>query len=165
MTTFFRKLSSVEWLIVAVLLSLLLMVGMSSCNRGYYGQPGYAPAAVASMAAPAVAAPVVVEHDSGMGFFSGMLAGHLMSGGFGHPYSSAPVSASTTHITKNVTINKNYGEGTSPATMATPSKPLQKPAAPPSFNPSRYSSMSTYRPTPKSYGSYRSSFSSYRGRR
>ena len=169
MKDFFRGLTPLGWLCSGFFALVLLILFIPSCNPRYPTQPGYinpATPMVAQVAAPA-AAPVVVEHDSGMGFFSGMLAGHLLSGGFGHPYGGAPVSNTT--VTKNVTIHKHYGEGSQPAptvapTTASPSKPLQKPAAPPSFTPPRYSSMGSYRASPRSYGSYRSSFT-YRGRR
>lgn len=107
---------------------LFALVALSSCDRDR-DRDGPAPVIVDQPSAPAIvdsappvaiaaapvavmpSAPVVVhDHDNG-GFFSGLLMGHLMSGG-GYGHSS---NISTTHHT---TVIKNYNRA--PRRVLTP---------------------------------------------
>jgi len=138
------------WAIVAIAAGLF-GVGLiiNGCTHNDYVQPPMAapvPAAVVAQApgaAPVVGyapPPVIVQaaptHD---GFFTGMLMGHLMSGGGGY---HAPVQHNTTIVQQSVTRN----------TIVRPA------VAAPRAN------TYVYRPTVRSSGSSKSVYGSFRRR-
>ncbi|HDR9086301.1 TPA: hypothetical protein QDB10_002192 [Burkholderia vietnamiensis] len=92
----------------AVCAAVCLIVTIAACSRDEeYAQPAAQVVAQPQVVAqqPVYAAPPVVvqqapAHD---GFFTGMLMGHLMSGG-----GCCHSSHSNTTVVKNVTVNKTY---------------------------------------------------------
>jgi hypothetical protein len=161
---------------IATLGGFAVLCVIASCSHHddvAYVQPQQAPVMAAQ--APAVyaaAPPVVVQaapaHD---GFLTGMLMGHLMSGGGStrvehHYVNPAPVQRNVVqNVTKNVTINKTVN--------ATPAAPVAAPtAAPrpsysaPSYSSSTRSAYSGYSSrSSTSYSGGYSSRSSFGGRR
>jgi hypothetical protein len=122
--------NSVRFYIVAAVVAALLAISIVSCNNRpvVYGT-GYAqPAVVAGT--PAMVAPPVAVVPSSDGFFSGMLMGHMLSGGYGHTVVHAPVIVNrpivspapryvpaptyvprTTINSRGVTTTRSYGRG------------------------------------------------------
>jgi hypothetical protein len=155
---------------IASLGGFAVLCVIASCSRHddvAYVQPPAQAAVPATMVAqaPAVyaAPPVVVQaapaHD---GFLTGMLMGHLMSGGGSsrvehHYVNSAPAPQRNVvqNVTKNVTINKTVN--------TTPAAPVAAPK--PSYSAPAYSGY-TSRPSTSYSSSYsgRSSYSGYSSR-
>ena len=79
------------------LLAVISVCALSACEESP------APVVASPVVAPTQAAPVIVQQPSNDGFFTGMLMGHMMSGG-GHSY-----SRNTTVINKSyTTVNRSY---------------------------------------------------------
>jgi hypothetical protein len=146
--------------IAGVAVAALAVIGIASCshhNDEYAQQP--APVQTVAAVPAGTAAPVYVQQPpvvvqqapSNDGFFTGMLMGHLMSGGghttVVHHYTPAPVVHNTTVVNKTV-VNKTVN--------------VTRPAPAPVYR----APVSTYRAS-SGYSAYRSSgYSSFRaGRR
>lgn len=79
-------------LTVAALGAALLVAACDETQPTVIAQPSVA-------VAPVQAAPVIVQQPSNDGFFTGMLMGHLMSGGGGYSHHTTVVNR--TYVTRN----------------------------------------------------------------
>jgi hypothetical protein len=126
---FIRDNSTAFWCFAAMVAVLQVCAIVSCSPANHYPVASYQQPAVMTtpVAAPvAVApAPVVVQQHSNDGFFMGLMAGHLMSGG----NNSAAPAAHTTVVNKTVTVN------------SAPAAPVAQ-AAPPAVPKPTYSAFS-----------------------
>jgi hypothetical protein len=149
---------------IASLCGFAALCVIASCSRHddvAYVQPQQAPAyaAAPTPAYAGVQAPVVVQaapsHD---GLLTGLLVGHMLSGGGNsrvveHHYTNGPAPQRNVvqNVTKNVTVNKTYVQQAAPRTV-TPSVAPTRPA---------YSGYSAPRATSSYSSGYSSGRSSY----